>query len=204
MNRRTGLFSAIRSMSEEKVRRELMEDRIWREFGHRCAVMVLDSSGFTVSSSTNGIVGYLCCISRLRDTVNGLLTGSGCPSFRFYADNIFARFPEVAGALEAAFLIHDTLAREKIMVCDDLDLRVCIGIGYGEVLLSEGEGVFGNEMNLASKLGEDIAGPGEILLTESAYGMVPAGRRSLFIEKHGRVSGMDIRYYMTNAAAPVE
>lgn len=33
----------------------------------------------------------------------------------------------------------------------------------------EGEDMFGSELNLAAKLGEDLAERGEILLTESAF-----------------------------------
>ena len=46
-------------------------------------------------------------------------------------------------------------------------LRFSYGIGYGEVLDLEKD-VFGLEVNLASKLGEDLAKPGEALLTPSA------------------------------------
>ncbi len=49
------------------------------------------------------------------------------------------------------------------------DMMESILTRFGDVLRSLSEGVFGNEMNLASKLGEDLAGNGEILLTESAY-----------------------------------
>ena len=45
------------------------------------------------------------------------------------------------------------------MLSDSERMRVSIGIGYGDLLYSETlEGYFGEEMNYASKLGEDLAG----------------------------------------------
>ena len=38
------------------------------------------------------------------------------------------------------------------------------GVGFGDVLELDGD-VFGAEVNLASKIGEDLARPGEVLLT---------------------------------------
>ena len=35
--------------------------------------------------------------------------------------------------------------------------------------------VYGNELNLASKLGEDVGCGGETLLTEAAFSRLPAG-----------------------------
>ena len=53
------------------------------------------------------------------------------------------------------------------------------GIGFGEVL-DLGHDLLGLEVNLASKLGEDRARPGEILLTPGAVaGLTPALRRKL-------------------------
>ncbi|MEM7650144.1 MAG: adenylate/guanylate cyclase domain-containing protein, partial [Cyanobacteria bacterium P01_A01_bin.70] len=50
-----------------------------------------------------------------------------------------------------------------------IDIHASIGIGYGEVLVVGDHNLYGNEINLASKLGEDIAGDDEILLTAAAH-----------------------------------
>jgi class 3 adenylate cyclase len=47
-------------------------------------------------------------------------------------------------------------------------------VGYGEVLMVDEDDFYGNELNLASKLGEDIADPGETLLTEAAHAQLRA------------------------------
>ena len=50
------------------------------------------------------------------------------------------------------------------------------GIGYGPTLVIAEKDLFGHEMNHACKLGEDIAGPGEIYLTGNACQALPQGR----------------------------
>jgi class 3 adenylate cyclase len=44
---------------------------------------------------------------------------------------------------------------------------LCVGIGYGKMLRVGEADVFGQEVNAASKLGEDIAAAGEILATQA-------------------------------------
>ncbi|MFZ2391652.1 hypothetical protein [Rhodoferax sp.] len=44
-------------------------------------------------------------------------------------------------------------------------MLLCVGLGYGRVLRIGDSGVFGAEVNAASKLGEDPAKAGEILVT---------------------------------------
>jgi hypothetical protein len=46
---------------------------------------------------------------------------------------------------------------------------VAIGIGYGSLLAIGEHDLYGDEMNLACKLGEDLAQRGEVLLTPAAY-----------------------------------
>ena len=48
-------------------------------------------------------------------------------------------------------------------------VHFCVGIGVGEVPRIGEHDVWGQEVNAASKLGEDTAEAGEILVTEAAY-----------------------------------
>jgi class 3 adenylate cyclase len=53
--------------------------------------------------------------------------------------------------------------------------------------------VAGDEVNLASKLGEDVAGADEILLTPAARAELPDAACS---ERHGKVGEIDVTYYV--------
>ena len=51
---------------------------------------------------------------------------------------------------------------------------LCIGVGHGDMLRISDDDVFGAEVNAASKLGEDTAGPGEILVTANVLDVAMA------------------------------
>ena len=53
-------------------------------------------------------------------------------------------------------------------------ILLCVGLGFGRVLRIGDHDVFGAEVNAASKLGEDIARPWEILVTGSVKQAVEA------------------------------
>ena len=90
------------------------------------------------------------------------------------ADNVFATFDDVPQALAAARAIQRSLDAANTFLPEDWDLHAAIGIGYGPMLLVGEDDLFGSEMNIASKLGEDVAGRGEILLSSAARERVEA------------------------------
>ena len=68
----------------------------------------------------------------------------------------------------AALDIHRAFAAVNEAVRCDQDIHGSIGIGYGPTLLLDDAELFGHEVNLASKLGEDLACGDEIVLTPAA------------------------------------
>lgn len=70
-------------------------------------------------------------------------------------------------------------------------IEVAVGIGHGPILLADHD-FFGDEVNLASKLGEDIAGHGEILLTQAARKELN-GKAHRFKALNLKISGVGLR-----------
>ena len=196
MSEEEGLFDSIRRILGQVSERSRFEADIWGKFGCRCAILVLDSSGFTRSTQESGIINYLTCIVRLRDMMDPILSEFDCISWRAATDNVYAEFKTADGALAAALEIQSSVSAANIQVHNSVKLGVCIGIGFGDVLRSRSEGVYGNEMNLASKLGEDLAGNGEVLLTESAYKELSEEYRRDIITRKSVISGVELTYYI--------
>ena len=74
------------------------------------------------------------------------------------------------------------------------DIQISVGIGWGPTLVLERD-MWGAEFNLASKLGEDLAGAGEVLLTSSAHRAL--GRSPYaFRRRTVTVSGMPYNSYL--------
>src|SRR5262249_28293286 len=107
------------------------------------------------------------------------------------ADDLFALFPDAAAALGCAVEIqeHVRVANEVLPTAEEL--YVAIGVGYGSVLLIGPDDVYGDEMNLACKLGEDVAERGEVLATQAARAALGDGRGT-FEEPNLSVSGLDL------------
>jgi class 3 adenylate cyclase len=160
--------------------------------------MMLDSSGFSRVSEQLGIIHFLTRLVLMRNMVQPVLEENGCLDFHFEADNIFATFACSDDAIRAAEAAHDTVYSNNLMLTDKEPFRICVGIGYGRLLYSETlEGLFGDEMNLASKLGEDTAEGGETLLTTNAYRSASSELVGGYEERQVIASGMQINYYHT-------
>ena len=185
------LHALLASEGDHQIRRAEIEKRFLR----RSAILILDSSGFTRISRQHGIVHYLECLVKARRVIGPVLDAHGSRDWRFEADNAFAQFEDARNAVDAAFDIHAAVRAEAIPLSDSEHFSVCIGVGYGDVLSAGHEGCFGNEVNLASKLGEDTAEPGEVLLTEAAYREAGATNQTRFSARSVAVSGVDLAYY---------
>ncbi len=79
---------------------------------------------------------------------------------------------------------------------DDLDIHISCGIDYGKILVVGQEDCFGDPVNRASKMGEDLAVAGEILVTKEAMEMIPATAGIKAREMNVSISGITIPAYL--------
>ncbi|MEW5725514.1 MAG: adenylate/guanylate cyclase domain-containing protein [Thermodesulfobacteriota bacterium] len=189
------LFTAMAKGLDEGRGLDELEGEIWERFGQTCAVLVLDSPGFSRTTQKRGALYYLTVIVRLRRICAAVFEEQGALRWRAEADNVYAEFPTPDAAVAAALAIHDRLRKQGTMLEETVPFKVCLGIGYGRMLRSDREGVFGDEMNLASKLGEDTAQGGETLLTEQAFLHLSTRQGLLAQRRFIRVSGVELPYF---------
>jgi adenylate cyclase len=156
-----------------------IDRQICAHFQQRHAVFVLDMCGFSRLTVRHGIVHFLAMIRRLHLLVAPIVRKHRGRIVKTEADNVFAVFPDVPQALQAARRLNADIARDNAVLPKDWDFQVSIGIGHGDLLMVGDHDFYGSELNLAAKLGEDLAGPGEILLTEAARARAGRARRQL-------------------------
>jgi len=149
---------------------------IEQAFVRDVAMLVLDMCGFSRITARHGIIHFLAMVHQMEQAARPAITGNGGEVVKQEADNLFAVFHQPEQALQAALDIHRALDAMNAVQPPEAALQASVGIGYGPTLVIAEKDLFGHEMNLACKLGEDIAGPGEILLTASACQRLPAGR----------------------------
>jgi len=170
-----------------------IDGEIWRRFGRTRAVLVLDMCGFSRLTMRYGITHFLAMIRRLVTIVRPVVADAGGQIVKTEADNVYATFDDVPQALAAARAIQGSLAAANTFLPEDWDLHAGIGIGYGPILLIGDQDLFGSEMNVASKLGEDVAARGEILLSSAARERVASEFDATEIAVE--LSGLTLRAY---------
>ena len=156
------------SREPDIAQRQLIEQQLWREFGAERAVLVLDMSGFSELCERHGIVHYLSMVKRMQVTAEPIISRYDGALVKFEADNCYATFPTVDGALRAALELNTAFHQANEATPDELDIRVACGIDYGQILVLHGRDFYGHAVNRACKLGEDVAIAGEILITSEA------------------------------------
>ncbi len=192
----SNLFEHLAELLRQGIDPLDQQSDIWARYGRTVAVMILDSSGFSRVSEEHGIIHFLSRLVLMRKVVQPVIEAHGQVEFKFEADNLYAVFEHPDDAIKAAMKAHRVVHDNNIMLTDSEPFRVCIGIGYGPLLYSETmEGYFGEEMNLASKLGEDTADGCETLLTESAYLNADSDLVSSYEKLHLEIAGIKASYY---------
>jgi adenylate cyclase len=186
---RLSALLAERNQSPDAVER--IDREIVATFGRRIAVLALDMCDFTATTGRRGIIHYLAMIEEMARAATPAVEANRGIVVKQEADNLFAAFAHPQAALEAALDIFLAFEAVNTVVPDERDLHGCIGIGYGDAILVGHADMFGAEVNLACKLGEDIAQRREILLTRAAHDAVPPGRYRFSVQRHG-LSGVEV------------
>jgi adenylate cyclase len=184
------------SQTEVLRERKEIEDALWQEFGAEFAVFVLDMSGFSLLTRKYGIIHYLSMVRRMQLTTEPIVKAYNGSMIKYEADNCFAVFPDPLSAVDAALAMQHAFAASNILTADDFDIHIACGIDYGKLLVIGREDCFGDPVNRASKMGEDLAAAGEILVTKEAMDMIPTAANIPAREMIVSISGILIPAYV--------
>lgn len=132
--------------------------------------------GFTRYVSEHGILAFLDLLIKSYDGLTSIIERRHGVCLSKGADNLLALFDRPEDAVSTAVDMNFWL-RERNTVRPPVEqLRVCIGVHHGEVIRLQ-DGVFGEVVNVASKVGEDVAGAEEILITRQTRDAVDETHR---------------------------
>ena len=147
--------------------KEMIDRRIWDLFGEEWCVMFTDLSGFSRNVDKFGIIHFLQTIHESQRLLIPVLENNDGILLKIEGDSYLVIFRNVEKALKASKEMQEVLAKYNKSRPAEEDVLLCVGLGYGKMLRIGDADVFGPEVNAASKLGEDIAKKGEVLVTES-------------------------------------
>lgn len=173
-------------------RRGAIERTLWDDFGADRAVLVADMSGFSRLTLKHGIVHYLSMVRRMQVTATPILAGWHGELVKFEADNLYAVFPDAGAAVHCAIALNLAFDAANVATPDELDIRLSSGIAAGPILLLAGDDFFGHAVNIASKLGEDVAEPGQILVHHDAWATLEADPKIRHEMRQFEISGLDL------------
>ncbi len=192
-------FSDIRDPADQETARA----KIWEEYGTEGAVFISDMASFSSTSRKIGVCHFLKMIHRARQIVAPIIADNNGTLLKCDADNCYAFFEDAKHAIQASFEVNAALfeSNDRHPIAEQIYLSV--GIDYGRVLLIGDMDYYGDPVNTASKLGEDLAIKAETLVTERAIAktdfVVPETAERMV----ARISEIEIEYVrmqMTEAA----
>jgi class 3 adenylate cyclase len=182
--RARALASALRRReSRGSAQRASLDTRTRAALARPLAVVYTDTADFTMRVARHGILHFLMVFARAVRMLRPLVTRHGGRLIKVEADSLLLAFPDAESACRAALAMAPAIARLNRGRPASERVAFSFGIGYGEVL-DLGHDLLGLEVNLASKLGEDRARPGEILLTPGAVAVLPPALRRRLVP-HG-------------------
>jgi adenylate cyclase len=154
--------------------KEAIDQRIWDLFGERWAIMFTDLSGFSRHVAEFGIVHFLQVIHESQRVLVPVIEERDGILLKTEGDSMLVMFRNPAKALACSIAMQGVLEEYNKDRSASERVLLCVGLGYGDVLRIGDDDVFGAEVNAASKLGEDEAGAGDILVTNSLRDAVEA------------------------------
>jgi adenylate cyclase len=165
------LFERLRGRTRANA--DEMDAAIEKQCVEEQTVMMCDSSGFTRRTHSYGILHFLAVMTDVYDRVAPIVAKHHGSVISRGADNLLAVFDEPAHGVDAAIATQRMLVKFNAGKTDRDQFQLCMGFHHGKVLRLK-DGIFGDKVNIASKIGEDLASAEEILVTGEVAKRLPA------------------------------
>ena len=160
---------------------EMNEAAFIDKYHYTTAILILDLTGFTEAVIKWGALAGFLRILDAQSVCVPTLEAFHPSHVRAFADDLYATYGDPNHALDAALEIHRRIRRFNASPkATEHPAECCIGLGFGEVLRIGPDHAMGDEMNRASKLGEDTADGCETLITEHFFEQVKGRKDCVF------------------------
>jgi len=173
---------------------EIIRAGIIDKYAVHGAVFISDMASFSSTSRQRGVCHFLKLIHRARQIIAPIIADNNGLLLKCDADNCYAFFESTDDAIQASFDVNAALFESNEAFDAIEQIFLSVGIDYGRVLLVGETDFFGDPVNTASKLGEDLAIHAETLVTDRALEhsgfKVPAIAERMV----ARISDIEIKY----------
>lgn len=170
----TSLLEALDARpSNDRAAQKTFDDEIWKQRGATGAILVTDLSGFTRITKAHGIIHFLAIFRRCQRACMPLIEKHYGKLLKQEADDFVVFFDAPGSALQCAIDMLAATRKLNETLPEEDKIYMCIGLEYGPLLRLDDD-AFGDTVNVAFKLGEDVARPMEILIGKHAYDRITA------------------------------
>ena len=180
---------------------EAIREGIIDKFGVNGTVFISDMASFSSTSRKRGVCHFLKLIHRARHAIAPIIAANNGKLLKCEADNCYAFFKTPDDAIQASFDINAALFESNRAYELDEHIFLSVGIDYGRILLIGDLEFFGDPVNTASKLGEDLAIHAETLVTKRALEHSNFQVPELAERMVARISDIEIKYVRLPMAA---
>lgn len=146
------------------------------------AVVFTDIVGFTEYTALQGDEGALALLSRQEQIVKNALPGDS-RLVKELGDGLLLWFPDACDAVDTSLRLQERFEEESLESM--LPLWVRIGIHWGHPTRRRSD-IVGHDVNVAARI-VDVAGPGEVVLSEAALTAVGERLPGVSFEELGPV-----------------
>ncbi len=174
-----------------------IDARIWDLFGEEWAVMFTDLAGFSRGTASFGIIHFLQIIYESQRLLIPCIDEHDGILLKVEGDSLLVIFRNVGKAVDCARAMQSACQVYSRGRDAAEQIKLCVGLGFGRLLRIGDRDVFGAEVNAAAKLGEDMAGAGEILVTAAVHRHCPAELQ--FVQLDNPPAGADAAFRLLAA-----
>lgn len=143
-----------------------IDKRIWDLFGEEWCIMFTDLSGFSRGVEKFGIIHFLQIIYESERMFIPIIEDNDGILLKMEGDSFLVIFRNVNKALKCSIDMQKICKIYNQDKPEEEKILLSVGLGYGKVLRIGDIDVYGAEVNAASKLGEDLGKPWDILITQ--------------------------------------
>lgn len=170
-----------------------LDARIEKACGAELTVVSCDSSGFSRKTHEHGIIEFMDNMVKCHDALENIVARHGGITLSNKADNLMLIFDEPVAAVACAIEMHRWLKRRNVGLVEHKKYNICVGIHHGR-LLRFADDAYGPAVNVAFKLGEDIAGKDELMITAQVNEVVKKKFRTDY-SRHITIGGLSFDAY---------
>ncbi|MDX1682288.1 MAG: adenylate/guanylate cyclase domain-containing protein [Phycisphaeraceae bacterium] len=166
------LNKLLAGRAEGESDREAIDAKIWELYGERWAVMFTDLAGFSRRSDNFGVIHFLQVIYESFRLYLPVIEEHAGMLQKVEGDSMMVLFRRPASALACARSMMAAGVDYNRDRPEEDQLLLSVGLGWGDVLKFGDQDVYGLEVNVACKLGEELGQPGQIQVSHDFHAAV--------------------------------